>query len=148
MSEIKSNGWGIYAIRKLVEYAGIAIAVWQLGLPALNVYIEERIVAYNKEHNAEKSFRTLLSEETQIPSDRIHIVFGEWFNKHKQQEKLLDSIFPIIQEEVVCIMPRLRILPSGRGKWTHVDGQDYDAYIGEDGFYWFYNHGLWQPCKF
>lgn len=143
-----NNGWGIYAIRKVVEYAGIGLALWQLGIPALNNYIEERIDAYEKEHKSSKSFRELLSEETKIPADRIHIVFGEWYNSHLRHEELVASIYPILEEEATCIIPRLIKLPTGRVKWRHIDGELYDASIGQDGFYWFYHNLEWKPCKF
>jgi hypothetical protein len=147
MPESKSNnGWGIYAIRKLVEYAGIALAVWQLGIPALNNYVEERIEAYEKEHKSSKSFRSLLSEETEIPADRIHIKFGEWYNQHNEFEELVQKVSPLLEEELSTIRPRLVIHPSGRAKWYHRDGEVYDASIGQDGHYWFYWDGEWWPC--
>lgn len=147
MPETKqNNGWGIYAIRKIVEYAGIGLALWQLGIPALNNYVEERIEAYENEHNTSKSFRSLLSEETGIPADRIHIVFGQWYNSHLQFEKLVEDVSPILEEEKTCIIPRLVILPSSRAKWYHRDGEVYDASIGQDGHYWFYWEGEWWPC--
>lgn len=143
-----NNGWGIYAIRKVVEYAGLGLALWQLGIPALNNYIEERIAAYEDEHNSAKSFRTLLSEETNIPSDRIHIKFGEWYNSHQEHEKLVEAIYPILEEESTCIIPRLIILPTGRVKWRHTDGELYDATLGDDGFHYFWHQAQWKPCKF
>lgn len=147
MSESKvNNGWGIYAIRKLVEYAGLGLALWQLGIPALNNYIEERIEAYEEEHKSSKSFRELLSEETKIPTDRIHIVFGQWYNSHLEHEELVESIYPILEEEALCTIPRLVISPSGRAKWYHSDGEIYDAIIGEDGHYWFFYNNAWRPC--
>lgn len=147
MPEGKSNnGWGIYAIRKLVEYAGIGLALWQLGIPALNNYVEERIDAYEKEHKSSKSFRSLLSEETGISQDRIHIKFGEWYNSHLAFEALVEEVTPLLQEELTTIRPRLVILPSGRAKWYHIDGEVYDASIGQDGHYWFYYNNTWWPC--
>lgn len=143
-----NNGWGIYAVRKLIEYAGLGLALWQLGIPALNNYIEERIIAYENEHKSAKSFRALLSEETQIPQDRIHIKFGEWYNSHKEHEKLVEAIYPILEEESTCIIPRLIILPTGRVKWRHIDGELYDATMGDDGFHWFWHQGQWKPCRF
>lgn len=149
MPESKSNnGWGIYAIRKLVEYAGIGLALWQLGVPALNNYVEERIEAYEKEHKSTKSFRSLLSEETGIPSDRIHMVFGQWYNSHLAFEKLVDDVSPILEEEKTCIIPRLIVQPNGRVKWRHADGELYDASVRQDGFHWFYYNHEWRPCKF
>jgi len=147
MPESKANnGWGLYSIRKLIEYGGIFLAVWQFGLPALNVYVEERIKAYEDEHNSSKSFRTLLSEEMGIPADRIHIYIGEWAKQHEQSEGLLDEMFPILEAEVNNIRPRLEILPGGRAKWYHTDGESYDASIGQDGLFWFYLKGIWYPC--
>lgn len=147
MTEKKQNsGWGIYTIRKLIEYVGIFLAVWQFGLPALNNYVEERIFAYEKEHKSSKSFRDLLSEETGIPADRVHIVIGQWHEEHKASEKLLDEVFPLLESEVNNIRPRLEIQPEGRAKWHDVDGQIYDASIGHDGFYWFHKNGVWYAC--
>lgn len=147
MPDSKSNnGWGIYAIRKLVEYAGIGLALWQLGIPALNNYVEERIQAYEEEHKSSKSFRSLLSEETNIPKDRIHIKFGEWYNSHLAFEELVTKVSPLLEEELTTIRPRLVILPSGRAKWYHTDGEVYDASIGQDGHYWFFYNNTWWPC--
>lgn len=147
MPEGKQNsGWGIYTLRKLIEYVGIFLAIWQFGLPALNNYIEERIIAYEEEHKSSKSFRVLLSEETGIPADRVHIVIGQWHKEHRASEELLDEVFPLLESEVNNIRPRLEILPGGRAKWYHWDGEVYDASIGSDGKYWFYLSGIWYPC--
>lgn len=146
---LKNNGWGIYAVRKVIEYAGIGLALWQLGIPALNNYIEERIKAYEQEHKSSKSFRELLSDETKIPSDRIHIEFGKWYNDHVKVEGLVNRIAPHLEEEIANVQPRLTINPvTGRAKWLNIDGEIYDATIGQDGFYWFYHpHKGWTPCK-
>jgi hypothetical protein len=146
MPESKNNnGWGIYAIRKLIEYAGIGLALWQLGIPALNNYIEERIDAYETE-NKKTPLRTLLSEETGIPEDRFHIVFGEWWKSHQAFEELVVKVSPLLEEELNTIRPRLVIYPSGRAKWYHRDGEIYDASIGQNGHYWFYWNNKWWPC--
>lgn len=141
-----NNGWGIYTVRKLIEYVGIFLAVWQFGLPALNNYVEERIDAYEKEHKSSKSFRTLLSEETKIPKDRIHIEFGKWYNNHLESELLIQAVYPLLEAELNNIRPRLEILPSGRARWHHTDGEVYDASVGQDGLHWFYKDGTWYPC--
>lgn len=141
-----NNSWGKYAITKLIEYSTIALAIWQLGVPALNNYIEKRIEAYENEHKSSKSFRSLLSEETKIPQDRIHIKFGEWYNSHLEFDSLVQKVYPLLEEELNTIRPRLVILPSGRAKWYHTDGDIYDATIGQDGHYWFFYNNTWQPC--
>lgn len=145
----QNNDWKIYSIRKIVEYAGIAVALWQFGVPAINHHIEDRIEAYETEHNSSKSFRTLLSEETKIPVDRIHIEFGTWYNNHVEVEGLVNRFSPLLEEKLSTIQPRLILNPvTNRAKWLNVDGERYDATIGNDGFYWFYHPQKgWLPCK-
>lgn len=150
MPESKSNSnWGIYTVRKLIEYVGILLAVWQFGLPALNVYVEDRIKVYEEEHKSSKSFRTLLSEEMDIPADRIHIAIGKWWVSHVEHEELVDAIYPLLEEELETIRPRLIINPATmRAKWYHSDNELYDASLGQDGFYWFYHPTRgFLPCK-
>jgi hypothetical protein len=146
MPENKSNnGWGIYALRKFVEYAGLALALWQLGIPALDAWYEKKREAYDLKYH-KTPFRTLLSEEMEVPVDRLHIYMGEWAKQHEASEDLLDEVFPILESEVNNIRPRLEILPGGRAKWFHIDGEVYDASIGQDGMFWFHLNGVWYPC--
>jgi hypothetical protein len=150
MPDSNSNsGWGLYTVRKLIEYVGILLAVWQFGLPALNKYVEERIDAYEEEHKSSKSFRTLLSEEMDTPADRIHIAIGDWWSEHEEHEELVDAIYPLLQEELETIRPRLIINPiTRRAKWYHTDNELYDASILHDGFYWFHHPVKgWLPCR-
>lgn len=140
-----NNGWGIYAIRKIVEYVGVGIALWQFGVPAVNDHIESQIKEYELD-NKKVPLRTLLSDETGIPKDRFHIVFGKWWKDHLEFEKTINSVLPLLKEEVNTTRPRLVIFDTGRAKWYHTDGDIYDASIGQDGHYWFYLNGKWLPC--
>ena len=146
MPESKANnGWGIYAVRKLVEYAGLALALWQLGVPALDAWYVEKREAYDIKYHKEP-FRKLISDEMKVPVDRVHIIIGNWYTDHEKSEELIDAIYPLLESEVNNIRPRLEILPSGRAKWYHTDGEAYDASIGQDGKYWFYLGGIWYAC--
>jgi hypothetical protein len=146
MPESKSNnGWGIYAIRKFIEYAGIALAIWKLGIPAADAWYVDQREAYDVKHK-KQPFRELVSNETGVPADRVHIVIGEWYKDHVDHQTLIEAVYPLLEQEVKNTRPRLEILPSGRAKWYHTDGEVYDASIGQDGFYWFYNDGVWYAC--
>lgn len=120
----------------------------------LKPHVDTYIINVHDAHEESKKdptkipFRDLLSNETGIPSDRIHIKFGEWYNSHLAFEKLVDDVSPILEEEKTCIIPRLIVMPNGRVKWRHTDGEVYDASIGQDGFHWFYHNHQWKPCKF
>jgi hypothetical protein len=140
-----NNGWGIYAIRKFIEYAGIALAVWKLGIPAADAWYVDQREAYDAKYK-KVPFRKLTSEEMDVPSDRVHIIIGEWYKDHVKHEKVINGIYPLLEQEIDNIRPRLEILPSGRAKWHHSDGEVYDASLGQDGFYWFYRNGIWYAC--
>jgi hypothetical protein len=147
MNDQKNSTWGLYTLRKLVEYAGLFVAIWQFGIPAANQWYEERREAYDKKYH-KVPLRQLLSEEMEIPEDRLHIYFGEWSKSHEESEELIDAVYPLLEQEVNNIRPRLEILPGGRATWYHTDGEQYDASIGVDRFYWFHHPTKgWLPCK-
>ena len=128
----------------------ILVFVGWLVRPHIDEYIINVHNEYEKtqEDPLKKSFRDLLSEETGIPNDRIHIKFGEWWNDHIKFESILEDILPVLEEEVTCIIPRLIIMTNKRAKWLHRDGEFYDASIGNDGFFWFYHPtDGWLPCR-
>lgn len=106
-------------------------------------YQEEEI----KRSPRKMSFRDLLSLETKIPSDRIHIKFGEWYNSHIKFEELVDKVYPLLEQELNTVSPRLIIYSNGRAKWLHTDGEPYDATLRQDGLYWFVYNGEWKRCQ-
>jgi len=134
----------------LSSMSAILVFVGWLLKPHINDYIISVHEAHEKseEDPSKKSLRSLISEETNIPEDRVHIVIGQWWHEHKELQTVLDEVYPILEEEVTCIIPKLIITSNRRAKWLHTDGEIYDASISNDGFYWFYHPTQgWLPCK-
>ena len=128
----------------------LSAGIFTIAEPHVDAYIERVHQAHvdSQKDPSKKSLRKLISEETGISEDRVHITIGEWWKSHKKTEEFLDEIYPMLKEELDCILPRLRIQESGRAKWLNVDGEEYDASIGQDDFYWFYHPTKgWLPCK-
>ena len=147
MSEEKEKkelgGWSLYAVRKVVEYAALFLAVWQLGIPAAENYIEDRIKAYEEEHSSSKSFRSLLAEETGLKEDRLHIEFGNWWRDYSTLKDSINHVMHHIDDEIHYIMPRL-IVRNHREYWIASDGHEYEVHRSSDGTGSYYAHGQWN----
>ena len=144
MSEGKfKNGWGIYALRKFVEYAGVALAIWQLGIPAANQWYVTQRETYDHKHKS-IPLRQLLSEESGIQEDRLHIVFGQWYKSQAAHDSLIESAWPLLEEEMNSITPRL-IIKENREFWVAENGEYYRVYRSEiDGRGSYYKGGKWN----
>lgn len=136
------NGWGIYSLRKVIEYVTMGLALWQFGMPALNNYIEQRIEAYDTE-NHKTPLRTLLAEETGIPADRIHIVIGQWYKESKEHDEVIEEIWPLLEEEMNSIIPKL-VITDGNEFWVASDGEYYRVHRAEDGRGSYFSQGKWH----
>lgn len=95
-----------------------------------------------------KYFSQRLSEEINVPKEKVHEVVADLYWSHLKLKSTLDSVKPLLREELHTIQPKLIVYLSGRVKWLHINGELYDASIGPDGFYWFYLNNEWRPCKF
>jgi hypothetical protein len=141
-TEKNKNGWGIYTIRKTIEYLLLGVTAWQLGVPAFNAKVEDSIKAY-EEKTKSTPLRKLLSEETGIREDRIHIVIGQWYKDQKEHDKLVESVWPLLEEEMNSIIPRL-VISDEKEFWVADDGEYYRVHRSEDGRGSYYSHGKWN----
>jgi hypothetical protein len=138
----QNNGWAIYTVRKLIEYLTIASSLWIFGVPWFNQTIEDRIKVYEEE-NKKTPLRTLLAEETGIPSDRLHIVIGKWYKDQAEHDALIGSVWPILEEELNSISPRL-VIKDNREFWVADDGEYYRVHRAPDGRGSYYSNGRWH----
>jgi hypothetical protein len=139
----KNKGWIKLIGSKLLEYAGLALLVWGYWLPKNAELMDERalkaIDTYNKIHNkSSKSFRQIFSEGTDIPVGRVGYTFVDWFNDEKEFKANIDSLTPLIKNELSNISPRL-IIRNNREWWLHRDGEQYRVRRDLEGFGWFYD---------
>lgn len=139
----KTKEWGLFGLRKLVEYGGIFLAAWQLGIPAANDWHEERTEAYMDEHKSDKPFRELTGEEMGVRSDRVHMAIGSWFAEYNLLKSEFYGILPHIKHEVECVTPRL-IIKEGKEFWIAEDGEEYRVYRNELGEGVFFREGAWH----
>lgn len=120
-----------------------------LLMPAIDSYaegkIKEREEELIKEASGQVSFRTLLSQESGVPKDRIHIVYGEMYIKFREmmdQVEVLNSVIEKEQEEIDVGL----VFYHGRLWWRWKDHDDYRIRKKEDlGFYWIDSIGTEHP---
>ena len=139
MSE-SSKSWGLYTIRKTVEYAGIALAVWQLGIPAAEKYIDSRV---EQTVSKKVSFRKALSEELSIPEDRIHIEIAAWIHSINDLNEQVVGIIPHIEEEIMFVHPRLIVKPQGEF-WINQKGEEHRVHRMPDGSGMYFDNNMWN----
>jgi hypothetical protein len=135
--------WGLYSLRKFLEYGALFVALWQFGLPAANDYVDSRVEEYHKKHSSTATFRTLLSAEMNIPEDRIHIEFGNWYKNYNQFRDTVNKFLPYIKEELTVIRPRL-IVKKGVEFWIAADGQEYRVHRLADGSGSYFANNQWH----
>ena len=117
---------------------------WFIMLPMMQKSQDERIEKFHALDSSKVSFRSLMSKEFGIDSDRIHIYLKNQDDKIKHLENRLELIFPHLDEEINSITPRL-IVKNSAEYWVALDGEYYRVQRnGEtgDGFYWF--NGDWK----
>lgn len=140
MSE-KKKGWGLYTIRKLIEYAMLISSAWVFGVPWFNQTVKDQYDSYEKEKPP--SFRTLLAKELNVPEDRVYIVIGKLLNEQKEHDKLINSVWHILEEENTSIIPRL-VIKGGIEYWVANDGHYYRVHRSDDGTGSYYANGMWN----
>jgi hypothetical protein len=133
------NGWLVYSVRKVVEYSAIFLAAWQLGVPAANQYIDNRI----KENYKKESFREVLSRDLNVPSDRVHVLISNWFKEHEQLVIDFNKIKPHVISEITNIHPRL-IIKNGLEYWVANDGIEYMVHRTPDGLGVYFINNKWE----
>ena len=131
--------WG----KKLAEYATIFAVYWFFGRPAADNFVDGRIDIHQQAVEAADatkiSFRTLLSKEIDVPSDRIHIEFGKMYNGLA----VIEEWIPMLEAESESIRPRLEIIDEEEW-WIANDNKAYRVTRnGGAGFFW--RNGQWNP---
>jgi hypothetical protein len=142
----KQNNVLLQILLKVGEYGAIFVAVWQLGIPAAEKFTYEKIDEYNKKHNGtKKSFREVLSDKLNVPTDEVAVEIGNWYKGTYQFKNDFYSVLPHIKEELEVIEPRLIIDSTGNEFWIADDNQYYRVDRTNEfgiGFYW--KGGQWH----
>ena len=145
MTDNKQNSdWGIYSIRKIIEYVLLFATAWQFGIPAANQFIDNRIQEKRDERKKDsKWLNELLVDEYGVAKDRLHIYMGDQNKKLNALYDTIQHIIPYVNQQMYCIVPRL-IIKNNQEWWFASDGQEYRVYRSEDGIGSYFANGKWN----
>jgi hypothetical protein len=138
-----NNDWKIYSIRKLVEYGALFMAAWQLGIPAANLWHEERTEHYMDEHKNAKPFRAVLSEEWGVKEDRVHIYMKEQNDKLDEIALRFNVIESHVQNEILHPTPGVTLM-GGVEFWKDTNNDTYRIHRTENGRGMYFKNGDWE----
>jgi hypothetical protein len=146
MKSLKEELKGLSIIgtaRKLGEWGTAFGVFWLVILPKIEDSQDDRIEKYHAEDNSKVKFRTLLSEELEVKSDRIHIHLRNKFDELDSLKTNLDYIFAWVKDEVEKITPRL-FIHKGREFWLDEKGELHAVHRGEDGRGMYFSNNKWN----
>lgn len=132
------------SIKNVSAFLGTIIALITsfqfLLMPAIDNYVEGKIKEREKElteeANLNVSFRTLLSQESGIPVDRIHVAYGDMYIEFRQMVDEFAIIKEVIRKEQEEIQVGL-VFYHGRLWWRWSNGEDYRVRKEDTmGYFW------------
>lgn len=141
------------SIKNVSAFLGTMIALITgfqfLLMPAIDNYVEGKIKEREEELMEEASlnvsFRTLLSEESGVPVDRIHVAYGDLYIEFREMMDEFNIIKEVIRKEQEEQIVGL-VYYHGRLWWRWSDGSDYRIRKSPDiGFYWIDDEGVDRP---
>lgn len=133
--------WGV--IGKLGEWGTAFLVFWLVILPKVEDSQDARIEKFHEDDNSKIKFRMLMSDEFDIPSDRIHIFLKDENDKFHELEGDFYSVFEWIKDEKETVHPRL-IYENDSEYWIDKNGKKHEVHRAEDGRGSYFFRGKWH----
>ena len=147
-TQLKERFWSKAALFGYIKFAMQLVAgfsaLWFIGRPALDEYVEGKI----NEVNDKPGFRDILGEEMGLPSDvvpyEIAKKFAEFDSLIADVSSFSDVYLPYIDKEMTRTIPHLYLDENGEEWWHARDGRDYrvQEYVNGEGR--FFYHGNYR----